>query len=209
LLIVNVIAGTVCSWTSSHFDPGAPVPVAYALGIHPLHLGIIFIVNLEIGYLTPPVGINLFVASTLFRKGLGDIIRGVVPFISLMLVALLVVTYVPSIALGPVSLFHSGSVLVPFPEPHIPMDGLGTPEEMRLLSDLARSAEEQQEAQPTNRVLTLEEIMNQSIEDLEQEGVSELEYPTLGALLEDYRAVADGIVRIRDLAARREGTGQE
>src|SRR5690606_32758801 len=73
-------------------------PMALALGIDPLHLGIIFIVNLEIGYLTPPVGLNLFVASTLFNKPMTHLIRAVVPFILMMMVGLLVITYVPAVS---------------------------------------------------------------------------------------------------------------
>ncbi len=75
-------------------------PIATAIGIDPLHLAIIFIVNLEIGYLTPPVGLNLFVASTLFKQPLGFVIRSVVPFILIMLVCLGVITYVPSLSVG-------------------------------------------------------------------------------------------------------------
>lgn len=76
-------------------------PMASALGVDPVHLGIIFIVNLEVGYLTPPLGLNLFVASTLFKKSLGEVVRSVVPFTGLMLAGILLVTYVPVIALGP------------------------------------------------------------------------------------------------------------
>jgi len=73
-------------------------PIAATLGIDPLHLGIIFIVNLEIGYLTPPVGLNLFVASTLFNKPLGYVIRSVLPFIGLMFIGLMFITYYPPIS---------------------------------------------------------------------------------------------------------------
>jgi C4-dicarboxylate transporter DctM subunit len=71
-----------------------------AYDIDPVHLGIITIVNLEIGYLTPPFGINLFVASALFEQPLARVLRGVVPFIALMLVALMVITFVPIVSLG-------------------------------------------------------------------------------------------------------------
>jgi C4-dicarboxylate transporter DctM subunit len=71
-----------------------------AYGIDPVHLGIIMIVNLEIGYLTPPFGINLFVASALFEQPLGRVLRGVTPFIGLMLLALVVITFVPALSLG-------------------------------------------------------------------------------------------------------------
>lgn len=90
-------------------------PIAFGLGIHPLHLAVVFIVNLEIGYLTPPIGLNLFVASTLFKKGIGEIVRSVVPFIGLMLCCLVLVTYVPTVSLGLVSLSKGGDFYVPFP----------------------------------------------------------------------------------------------
>ncbi len=83
-------------------------PIADQLGIDPVHLGVIFIVNLEIGYLTPPIGINLFVASSVFKKPMGEVIRSVVPFIVLMFVGLGIVTYVPSVSLGPVNVFLRG-----------------------------------------------------------------------------------------------------
>ena len=90
-------------------------PIAFGLGIHPLHLAVVFIVNLEIGYLTPPIGLNLFVASTLFKKGIGEMVRAVVPFMLLMLGCLIVVTYVPTVSLGLVSLSKGGDFYVPFP----------------------------------------------------------------------------------------------
>ena len=77
------------------------VPIAVALDIDAIHLGIVFIVNLEIGYLTPPLRLNLFVATTLFGKPLGDVIRAVLPFTLAILVGVLMITYIPSIALGP------------------------------------------------------------------------------------------------------------
>jgi len=77
-------------------------PMAIKLGIDPVHLGIIFIVNLEIGYLTPPMGLNLFVSSGLFNRPVGDVIKSTFPFTRLMLLGLLLVTYVPAISLAPV-----------------------------------------------------------------------------------------------------------
>ncbi len=75
-------------------------PIAATMGVDPMHFGIIFIVNLEIGYLTPPVGLNLFVASTLWGKGIGHMVRSVGPFIALMMVGLAVITYVPEVSVG-------------------------------------------------------------------------------------------------------------
>lgn len=63
-------------------------PIAAQYGIHPVHFGIMFIVNLELGYLTPPMGINLFVASTVFERSILDVIKAVVPFLLVMLFCL-------------------------------------------------------------------------------------------------------------------------
>ncbi|MBL8226154.1 MAG: TRAP transporter large permease subunit [Chromatiales bacterium] len=75
-------------------------PVGVALGIDPVHLGIVIVVNLELGYLTPPMGLNLVVAMLAFREGFGTICRAVVPFIGLMLAGLLVVTFWPALTLA-------------------------------------------------------------------------------------------------------------
>ena len=91
-------------------------PIAATLGIDPLHLGIIFIVNLEIGYLTPPVGLNLFVASTLFDKPLGYVIKSVLPFIALMSVGLMIITYYPPIS-GDLGRWITGSPAFVPPQP--------------------------------------------------------------------------------------------
>lgn len=73
-------------------------PMAAHFGIDPIHFGIIFIVNLEIGYLTPPMGINLFVASTVFNRPLGQVVRSVVPFIFVMLFSLFIISAVPALS---------------------------------------------------------------------------------------------------------------
>lgn len=74
-------------------------PIAFQFGIDPVHFGIIFIVNLEIGYLTPPLGINLFVASSVFGKPLLQTIRAALPFTLILLVALGLIIYFPGISL--------------------------------------------------------------------------------------------------------------
>jgi tripartite ATP-independent transporter DctM subunit len=71
------------------------VPLGAAYGIDPVHLGIIFIINLELGFMTPPVGLNLFLASYRFNKPFVDICRYVFPFLLIQLVVVLLVTYVP------------------------------------------------------------------------------------------------------------------
>jgi len=74
-------------------------PMAVEFGIDPVHFAIIFIVNLEIGYLTPPMGINLFVASSVFKKKIGFVIKSTLPFTLILLVALILISYIPGISL--------------------------------------------------------------------------------------------------------------
>ncbi len=75
------------------------IPVAHDFGVDPVHLAIIFLTNLEIGYLHPPVGINLFIASNRFKKPITDLYSASIPFLILLVVALLLITYIPSMSL--------------------------------------------------------------------------------------------------------------
>jgi TRAP-type C4-dicarboxylate transport system permease large subunit len=75
------------------------VPVAIQYGIDPIHLCVIFLVNLEIGYSTPPVGINLFISSMKFQKPVTLLYRASIPYLLLLLAFLLLVTYVPALSL--------------------------------------------------------------------------------------------------------------
>ncbi|MFV0383991.1 TRAP transporter large permease [Paracoccus sp. (in: a-proteobacteria)] len=72
---------------------------AMAYGIDPIHLGIIMVVNLEIGFLTPPIGMNLFVAMSVFRETFREICISVLPFIAIIIAVLMVVAFVPQISL--------------------------------------------------------------------------------------------------------------
>ena len=76
------------------------VPIAMNYGINPVHLGIIFLANLEIGYFTPPVALNLFISSIRFNKTIWSLTIACVPFIILTIIALLVITYVPWMSLA-------------------------------------------------------------------------------------------------------------
>ncbi len=75
------------------------VPIAQGYGVDLLHLGIIFLVNLEIGYSTPPVGLNLFIASFRFRRPVTELYHASLPFLLILLIALLIITYVPGLTL--------------------------------------------------------------------------------------------------------------
>lgn len=75
------------------------LPMAEEFGIDPIHLAIIFLTNLEIGYITPPVGINLFISSFRFDKSVLRLYKVVIPYFFLLLLALAIITYVPSLSL--------------------------------------------------------------------------------------------------------------
>ena len=79
----------------------APIilPIARSYGIDPIHLGIIMVINLEIGLLTPPVGFNLVVAMTALKEKFSDVTRAVIPFVLMMLGVLMVITFVPELSL--------------------------------------------------------------------------------------------------------------
>lgn len=76
------------------------VPIAQSYGIDPIHLGIVMIINLEIGLLTPPMGLNLLVASGTFKEPFALVVRSVLPFIALMLFVLILITYIPALSLA-------------------------------------------------------------------------------------------------------------
>ncbi len=75
------------------------LPVAVGYGIHPVHLGIIFLANMQIGYFTPPIGMNLFIASFRFRKPMLELYSACWPFFVVLLTAVLIITYVPWLSL--------------------------------------------------------------------------------------------------------------
>lgn len=103
LLVLNVILLLV----GCFFEPGSAIlilaplvlPTAQAVGIDPIHLGIVFTVNLAIGMFTPPFGLNLFVVQSVLDKHIGQISRSVVPYIILYILACLIITYVPWLSL--------------------------------------------------------------------------------------------------------------
>lgn len=82
------------------------VPIALSYGVNPLHLGIIFLTNLEIGYITPPVGLNLFISSFRFKKSIMYLYKVSVPFLIVMLIGLILITYIPDLSLFLVRLFY-------------------------------------------------------------------------------------------------------
>ncbi len=78
------------------------LPIGKHFGVDPIHLGIIFLANLELGFLTPPVGMNLFLSSVRFKKKLFTVYGAAVPFLLILAVAVLLITYLPELTLAPV-----------------------------------------------------------------------------------------------------------
>lgn len=76
------------------------LPIAVEYGIHPVHLGIIFLANMQIGYFTPPVGMNLFIASYRFKKPVTELYHACIPFMLVLFLAVLLITYIPALSLG-------------------------------------------------------------------------------------------------------------
>ena len=103
LLVVNVlllVAGNFME-PSSVILILAPIvfPIAMSMGIDPVHLGIIMVVNLEIGMVTPPVGLNLFVTAGVAKMSIEEVILAALPWLMILLSVLIIVTYVPAISL--------------------------------------------------------------------------------------------------------------
>lgn len=104
LIVVNVLLFVM----GQFMEPSSVVmimtplllPIAVSLGIGPIHFGIIMVVNMELGMITPPVGLNLFVASSLTGLSLKDVVISVLPWLMVMLVGLVLVTYIPQISLA-------------------------------------------------------------------------------------------------------------
>lgn len=75
------------------------LPIALGYDIHPVHLGIVFLANMQLGYFTPPIGMNLFIASYRFKKPVMELYRASLPFFFILLVAVLIITYWPALSL--------------------------------------------------------------------------------------------------------------
>ena len=103
LLSINVILLIM----GSFLEPPAAIliltplmlPLVQAVGVDPVHFGIIMTVNLSIGMYTPPFGLNLFASQAVFQTPLGNIYRGVLPFLAINFATLMVITYVPAISM--------------------------------------------------------------------------------------------------------------
>jgi TRAP-type C4-dicarboxylate transport system permease large subunit len=85
------------------------VPMGRAFGIDPLHLGVVFLANLELGFLFPPMGLNLFLSAQRFNKPLPVLYKRALPFLAILGAGVLLITYVPAVTTGVVGLLgHRG-----------------------------------------------------------------------------------------------------
>jgi C4-dicarboxylate transporter, DctM subunit len=75
------------------------LPVAASFGVDPVHLGIVFLSAMQLGYLTPPVGLNLFIASFRFERSITSVYLATLPFLLILLVAVIIITFWPSLSL--------------------------------------------------------------------------------------------------------------
>jgi C4-dicarboxylate transporter, DctM subunit len=104
-------------------------PISHHFGINPYHLATIFLLNLEIGYLTPPVGMNLFLSSFRFERPMTEVYRAVLPFIGVLIVSLLAVTYVPALSTWSSRLIQPLSLDFANPQPRVVPDASRAPED--------------------------------------------------------------------------------
>jgi C4-dicarboxylate transporter DctM subunit len=156
----------------------APVAINH-YGMDPIHFGIVFVVNMEIGYIAPPVATNLFVAAAIFRQPFVDVAKAIVPTLCIICAALGVIMYVPTIAKGPLNLRHDVAFYEPFPwdgkshaaEPAVAEEApAGQPmtleEMMKKAQENAGTAPEGTAAAPA-QPLSLEEMMKQAREQVQ------------------------------------------
>jgi tripartite ATP-independent transporter DctM subunit len=112
LLVLNVvllILGSVLEIYSAIVILAPLVaPIGAAFGVDPIHLGVVFLANLELGFLFPPAGLNLFLSSSRFAKPLPRLYRDVVPFLVILGLGTLAITYLPQITTGVLALFGKG-----------------------------------------------------------------------------------------------------
>jgi TRAP-type C4-dicarboxylate transport system permease large subunit len=102
LLILNaflIVIGMMMEIFSAIVSVPIILPIAAHFNIDPVHLGIIFLTNLELGYLMPPMGLNLFLSSLRFEKSIFQISRAVIMFVLFEFIALMVITYIPELSL--------------------------------------------------------------------------------------------------------------
>jgi C4-dicarboxylate transporter, DctM subunit len=151
------------------------VPIADHFGIDPYHLGVVFLLNLEIGYLTPPVGLNLFIASFRFEKPVTRLYSAVLPFIVFLTVALLITTYVPSLSTWLTGLVDTQEISAD------EIEGMGEPAELGEPVDLGDPVD-LDDLDDLGGGETLDDLGGETLDDLGGETLDDLGGETLDDL---------------------------
>ena len=139
-------------------------PIAYELyGIDPVHFGIVFVVNMEIGYLAPPVATNLFVAAAVFKRPFGQVTRAVLPTLAIVCGALVAIMYVPTISRAAINWRGDRALYEPFPWDGRPKE----PEPAELAEDEPEKPEEQ--PKPAAGGLDLGALTKRSLDALDDD----------------------------------------
>lgn len=119
LLVVNIalifIGALMDSVSATLVFAPLLAPIALDCGLDPLHFGVIFVVNMEIGYLMPPVATNLFVGAAIFRRPFGEVAKSVLPTLGIVIVALVIIMRFPTLSLGLVNLQKGKPFFAEFP----------------------------------------------------------------------------------------------
>lgn len=193
LLLVNVVlivlGALMDSISATLIFAPLLAPMAQNLfGIDPVHFGVIFVVNMEIGYLAPPVATNLFVASAIYRKPFGQVSKAVLPTLGITCFALAVIIYVPTISLGALNLRDDKPIYAAFP-----WDGRAVAAEeveapppsgggLKSISDKIGAGLEDDEAPPPSGGSSLKSLTGKIMDDLEEEDEAPPPSPTLKSL---------------------------
>lgn len=169
----------------------APVAIQH-YGIDPIHFGIVFVVNMEIGYLAPPVATNLFVAAAVFRQPFVEVAKAVMPTLGIICGALIVLMYVPSISLAPLHLRDGGDLWVEFPwdgkavvvevpaEPEVDPNAapkvMSMEEMMKKAQDAANAPAVDPNAAPAEpHVMSMEEMMKKAQQKVQDDAATPAE----------------------------------
>jgi C4-dicarboxylate transporter DctM subunit len=180
LLVVNValifLGALMDSVSATLVFAPLLAPIAFDVyGIDPIHFGVVFVVNMEIGYLAPPVATNLFVAAAIFRKPFGEVTVAVLPTLAIVVLALGAVMYVPTLSKGLLNVSRGQTFYEPFPwdgparrvETPPAQPAPGKPMTMEELMKASQPAPSPQPA--PGRVMTMEEMMKATQQQLRQD----------------------------------------
>ncbi len=171
LLLVNVVLIVIGALMDSIsctliFAPML-APIAYQLyGIDPVHFGIVFVVNMEIGYLMPPVATNLFVSAAVFRKPFGQVVRAVLPTLGITCGALVVMMYVPTISKAALNWKRGVAIYEPFPWDGRPV-GLTT--DAPVTPDASGATPDPTNGAPGSGAANINDLMNKAMADFDEE----------------------------------------